>query len=358
MATPPYSARDAWDVPQAAYFRNQDAEVPLRARTSFVDHLVRGAAQQSPGMLAPGFCLYAVGGYGRRELFPASDVDLLLLFESERAARDSSPLLSPFLQRLWDSGLRVSQSVRTAAECCEMHEQNMELSVSLLDARLLDGDTGLARRFEDRLARFFQAQRQALVRGIVRLTSDRHARHGGTIYHLEPDIKKVPGGLRDLQVVHWLDALRTSQPAADLDQARRFLFRVRCQLHWEAHRDANLLSFDLQETLAERDSLAPAAWMRQYYRHARDIWRAVARTTEAAEGHSSSLFAQIRDRTSRFSNADFSVVRGRVYVREPGRLSRTPELAIHLFEFVARHGTQPTDRRTASGGSLSRPGAM
>ncbi|MBK9170939.1 MAG: nucleotidyltransferase domain-containing protein [Bryobacterales bacterium] len=316
-------------------------ESHLRARGTLVDSVVRHAARETPALLTPGFCLYAVGGYGRGELFPASDIDLLLLFESERAARDSASLLSPFLQKLWDAGLRVSQSVRTPVECCELHEQNVELAVSLLDARLIDGDVAMSQRFEDRLSRFFHAQRQALVRGIERLTSARHARFGGSIYHLEPNIKEVPGGLRDLQVVRWLAALGTSRDdGAGLGQARDFLFRVRCQLHWEAQRDANVLSFDRQEMLAERESVAPAVWMRQYYRHARDVFRAAARTIEAAEGHSSSLFAQIRDRTSRFSNADFSVVRGRVYVREPARLSRTPEVALQLFELVARHGVQ------------------
>src|SRR5580693_4198864 len=90
-----------------------------------------------------GLTLLAVGGYGRRHLFPFSDVDLLLLVESARVAEDASGPISAFLQTLWDSGLRLSHSVRTPEECAGIHDENIELNVSLLDQRFLAGDRTL-----------------------------------------------------------------------------------------------------------------------------------------------------------------------------------------------------------------------
>ena len=129
-----------------------DAPILLASRTAQVDREVCAAAA---GLLLPhapaGFTLLAVGGYGRRHLFPHSDVDLLLLWESERMAYERKDAIRTFLQRLWDSGLRVSHSVRTPQECAEPHEDNVELSVSLLDWRYLAGDRALYARLEERI---------------------------------------------------------------------------------------------------------------------------------------------------------------------------------------------------------------
>ena len=324
----------------------------LAQRTAQVDRLVLDtAADVLLQAGSPPVALLAVGGYGRRQLFPYSDIDLLMLFDSERAALASKEAISTFLQRLWDSGLRMSHSVRTPAECAEVHDQNIELNISLLDQRYLAGDRALYAELARRLPRFIHANRDALVRNLSQLTRDRHAKFAGTFYHLEPNVKETPGGLRDHQLVCWLQQLHgtdgtrlgVAEPGPELDQAFRFLARLRCYLHCQSGRDNNLLSFEAQDSMAEQwRAHDAAAWMREYYRHARAVHRAAIRALEANEAQSSSLFAQFRDWRSRLGNADFSVVRERAHFREPQHLDADPELALRLFEFVGRHGIRPS----------------
>ena len=218
---------------------------------------------------------------------------------------------------------------------------NIELNISLLDQRYLAGDRALYAGLADRLPRFIHANRDALIRNLAQLTRDRHTKYAGTFYHLEPNVKDTPGGLRDYQLVCWLAQLRegSAEPASELREAFCFLARLRCYLHFQSGRDNNLLTFDAQDALAEHWHLPGAAqWMREYYRHSRAIYRAAMRALEASEAQASSLFAQFRDWRSRLSNADFSVLRERVHFRAPQRLDVEPELVLRLFEFVARHG--------------------
>jgi len=288
-------------------------------------------------------------------------VDLLLLFESERLALAHKDTISAFLQRLWDSGIRVSHSVRTPDECSEVHDRNIELNISLLDQRYLTGDRALYAELARRLPKFIHANRDALIRNLSQLTRERHTKYAGTFYHLEPNVKETPGGLRDYQLICWLQQLRETEitrlgiadPAPELQQAFRFLARLRCYLHCQSGRDNNVLSFDAQDAIAEewnasgsaeagttRSPIDAATWMREYYRHSRAIYRAAMRVLEASEAQSSSLFAQFRDWRSRLSNADFSVHRERAHFRAPHRLDVEPELVLSLFEFVARHGVR------------------
>ena len=133
--------------------------------------------------------------------------------------------------------------------------------------------------------------------------------------------------------------LASAEPQPELQQAFRFLARLRCYLHCETGRDNNILSFDAQDAAAEQWKLADAAhWMREYYRNARQIYRVAMRQLEANEAHSSSLFSQFRDWRSRLANADFSVHRERAHFRLSQALDAEPDVLLRLFEFVARHG--------------------
>ena len=325
---------------QRGFLATGDALTALAERSGHVDRLVLDAAAR---FLPPAAAVLAVGGYGRRQLFPYSDIDVLLLFGSERAVADSKEPVSAFLQHLWDSGLRMSQSVRTPAECTEVHNGNTELNVSLLDQRFLTGDRGLYAAVADKLPRFIHGNRDALVRNLAQLTRERHAKYASTIYHLEPNVKETPGGLRDYQLVCWLQQLRegAADPAPELREAFRFLARLRCFLHCQSRRDNNQLGFDAQDAIAEHwHGKDTAQWMRDYYRHARAIYRAAVRSLEKGEEQSSSLFAQLLDRRSKASSADFSVHRERVHFRAPQQLDVEPELVLRLFEFVARHGVR------------------
>ena len=340
MVTQPYNT-------QNVFLETGDAMTALAERTAQVDRAVTDAAAVSilPALPA-GLALVAVGGYGRRHLFPYSDIDLLLLVEDERIAQNNKEAISAFLQRLWDARLRISHSVRTPEECAAVHDHNAELNVSLLDQRYLAGDRVLYADLARRMPRFVSSNRMALAENLARLTRERHAKYAHTIYHLEPNVKETPGGLRDYQLVCWLQALDAAggthapaDPAPELREAMRFLARLRCYLHVQSGRDNNTLSFDAQDALADHWEHSDAAqWMRQYYRHTRAIFRAALRQLEAHEAQSSSLFAQFRDWRSRLANADFSVHRDRAHFRSPQQLEVDPELVLRIFEFVARHG--------------------
>ena len=347
---------------QESFLASADAATALAERTAHVDRFVLEAAHDLLAAAPEGLSILAVGGYGRRELFPYSDVDLLLLCANERLLGSLKEPISAFLQQLWDQKLRVSQSVRTLAECLEVHDQNIELNVSLFDHRYLAGDRALYASLAAGLPRFRRANRETLVRHLARLTRERHGKAGNTLYHLEPNVKEFPGGLRDFHLVAWLERLRDAgsgyQPAAESEefqQAFRFLARVRCYLHYLAGRDANLLSFDAQETIADewwphREKLAgdpsgegsASQWMRQYYGHARAIYRVATRALDSAEAQSSNLLSQFRDWRTRLANAEFSIHRDRAHFRSPQQLSDDPQMALRLFEFVARHGIRPS----------------
>ncbi len=321
-----------------------DFAAVLESRTALAEAVVLRAFENTlRPAFSEGLALLATGGFGRRELFPHSDVDLLLLVEKPFLAERRRAAISEFLRALWDAGLRVSHSVRSPSDCCELDERNVELSISLLDQRFLAGDRGLHARMLLRLGRFLHGERGRLAFHVCRLARARHASHDKSIYELEPDVKQSPGGLRDLQLVRWLGQLRRAEPErlprpelpGELEPAREFLFALRCRLHSRAGRDCNLLSFDLQEEFAPED---PAGWMRRYFLHARAVHRAAVREMEAAETQASPLLLQFRDWRSRVANSEFSVSRERVFFRTPQLLEYDPLLVLRLFRFVARHG--------------------
>ena len=297
------------------------------ARTSQVDELVLAAFTRT----LPPVALLAVGGYGRRELFPYSDIDLLLVVDGPPTGpvRDS---IAEFLRILWDGGLRVSQSVHTPAECCEIHEGNLELTISLLDRRFLCGRPAMHSAFERLFAPFLVAERRNIIQHLSRMTRARHATFGNTIHHLEPNVKEHPGGLRDLHVIHWLHTLKPFE-WDPFDQARTFLFDVRARLHEYFRRDNNLLSFEAQDSLSDY----PGEWMREYYRNARHIHRAAQLALDLCEPPGAGLLLQFRDWRSRLSNTEFTVSRDRVLLRQPAQLEADPTIVLRLMLFIARH---------------------
>ena len=180
----------------------------LRARTDLVDALVIRLYQEfiSTDPQEPlHLCLLALGGYGRRELFPHSDIDLLFLTEDGNRQSTYRDAIATLLRMLWDLRLRVGNSTHTLAECGRLYRDNLEFNVSLLDLRYLSGDPDLYARLRSSVVPHLVARdRQDLVRNLVELTGQRHAKYGNTIFHLEPNLKDAPGCLRDFHVCRWL----------------------------------------------------------------------------------------------------------------------------------------------------------
>src|SRR5467141_900487 len=155
-----------------------------------------------------GLALLALGGYGRQMLFPYSDLDILFLFGSEKAEQESRRLIAEFSRTLWDLGFRVSSAGRTIEECKRIEEDNAEFHLALLDRRFMAGDAALYEKLDKRVLPASEKQaRPFLLTQLYKLTLERLTRYGNTIFHLEPNVKDSPGGMRDYQAATWLQQL-------------------------------------------------------------------------------------------------------------------------------------------------------
>jgi [protein-PII] uridylyltransferase len=344
----------AWQQIHQQFFTTGDAAPVLAGLSALIERMTIDCFQASMAKAPnPGAALLAVGGFGRRQLFPFSDVDVLILIERESQAAVIKNALSEFVRQLWDAGLRLSHSVRTIAECAEIHEGNVELSISLLDRRMLAGSPDIYAKLESKLPGFFERQGRALTRHLCQLARERHEKFQGTLYHLEPSVKETPGGLRDLHLIGWLGQLRKTdgEEADRLAGPTSFVHSLRCFLHYQTRRDQNLLSFDAQEALTTQPYVSfrePADLMREYFHNARVIYNEARRALDLNERAESSLATQFRDWRSRLSNSEFTVSNERIYLRSPAQLISDPAIILRLLEFVARHGipvATETERR-------------
>ena len=240
------------------------------------------------------FLLVAVGGYGRREQYPFSDTDILILI-SDHATPDQLEKVSTFVGQLWDIGMDVGHSVRTLSDCITEAEQDITVQTTLLENRLL---TGNARRFaEFREAIHSHIDPKNFFEAKLQEQQARYDKYQNALYKLEPNIKEAPGGLRDLQLIGWIThslglgknwralaslGLLTQAEHITLRRAERVLRCCRIQLHWRANRHEDRILFDYQNQLADdfgfSDRLqgaltlrASEALMAEYYLAARVV---------------------------------------------------------------------------------------
>ena len=342
----------------------------LRNRTQVVDKLVLQLwEQQVSPTVRGGLTLVALGGFGRGALFPHSDVDLLFLTENDAVRGRIKDAVRNLCQEMWDTGLRVSPVTRTLEECARFDHDNVEFTISLLDCRFLAGDAKLFERLHEKgLPQLVARESDVLTQRLSEVTGTRHLRFGDTIFHLEPNLKDGPGGLRDLHVSRWLELIMAlaserkwpgvANPQADSESdavldAMEFLTSSRCYLHYRANRDENVISWEAQDELAKRGigtkagPVSSAEWMRLYFRHARTIHRHAKRMLDELPRKHSSLYRSFQHWRSRSSNEEFSVVDGRVYLQQTAG-ARDPFVILRLFTFVARHGVAlslETERR-------------
>ena len=235
----------------------------------------------------------AIGGYGRRELAPYSDIDVMVLYR--RGGGDVVQSLSKYLfHHLWDLGFQVGHSVRSIPDCMVVAETDLVVKTSLMEARFLAGNASVFQEFQMRFARRWLGRRAKLfVQKKVEERQGDYAKFGETVFLLEPNIKKSKGGLRDLHLLQWTGMARFQaatvqeltnrgllphQDYLALMEAREFLWRVRGLMHFEAGRAQDILSFDEQVRLAklfkfcdQPHMLAVEQFMQQYYRHTTGI---------------------------------------------------------------------------------------
>ncbi len=348
-----------------AFEASGDGPAAVADRSAMVDRLVKDlyrttiSAHRAP---PEKLCLVALGGYGRQELFPYSDIDLLFLSDRNVTIERHRKAIAEFTRSLWDAGLRAAQTCHTLDECSSIFHDNLEFNVALIDQRYLAGSEELFWQLRNtNLPRLMAREGQTLVMDLIKLTRERHLKYQDTLFHLEPNLKEAPGGLRDLHVAQWLaviseleskrrwtrvDELWPPRYLNSSKQAWRFLSAVRCFLHYHQERDDNRLTYELQEKAAGAGvgvnigQMVPVAdWMRTYFRHAREVDRLAGEVIDETQPSRLALYSLYQDWRSRVSNIDFSVVRGKVYLRLPAG-ARDLAYLLRLFEFVARHGLE------------------
>jgi [protein-PII] uridylyltransferase len=325
------------------------ADAVLSGLTEATDAIAREAYQACvEPVCADCAALLAVGAYCRRETFPYSGADLVILLDCDAQSEPVKSALAAFAQWLRDAGLRLDYTVRTMAQCLDGHEP-----IHLLDRRFLAGDAALHARLESRLPAVIAKQARELRQQLARAARVRHAQFQDTPQHLWPDVKEAPGGLRDLSLIGRLARLDPEQetPAEGLREAAAFLRAARCFLHYHTGRDSNVLDAEAQESLGRvsfTGGASPEEWMRRYFRHARLVFRQARRALDSAERTQHSILESFRDHRSKLSNSEFTVTRDRLFLRIPAQLDSDPELVLRVAEFIARHDVplaHETERR-------------
>ena len=306
-----------------------------------------------------------VGGYGRGEMAPFSDVDLLFVIPYKNTAWAESVVEST-LYLLWDLGLKVGQAVRSVDECLRYAGGDLTIRTALLEMRFLAGDHAPYETLDRRLwAELFDRTGPDFVEAKIAERDARHERSGGSRYLLEPNVKEGKGGLRDLQTLHWISKyLYHTGTAWDLVEsgvfledevqrfadAAKFIWAVRCHLHDLAGRAQEHLTFDRQVEIAERMGYADGAgrqavehFMHAYFRHAKHvgdltrIFSAMLEARHAKKGPRLSLLLRaLSFRSGAEAEGPFTVRDGRLTLAEADAFERDPVNLLRLFHESAR----------------------
>lgn len=332
---------------------DETIETLIEARSHFIDQLLidcwHHLLKQHAGELA----LIATGGYGREELHPYSDIDLLIIFDESKLDQYKSELES-FSTFLWDIGLKPGLSVRTISDCVEQSKLDITVITNLMEARLITGSDTFFADMQNQIsinhlwspAEFFHEK--------VAEQEKRHLKFGNTAYNLEPDVKEGPGGLRDIQTIQWVTqryfgsnslgelvnhAFLTKSEYRTLIKGQRFLWKVRFELHLLAKRPENRLLFDYQKNLAlafgfedGENNLAVESFMQQYYRTVMDL----ERTNELIlQIFNEALENKVMDVVP--INESFRVINNYIEVTHPDTFKQDPTALLDIILQLQKH---------------------
>ena len=295
--------------------------------------------------------LVAVGGYGRGELFPHSDVDVLILLESTPSA-ELQAKLEEIVQLFWDIGLEIGHSIRTIDECLSESSADITVQTSLLEARLITGNKKLFQFLQDRFKAAMDPQ--AFFQAKTLEMRQRHVKYEDTPYSLEPNCKESPGGLRDLQVILWVakaaglgDSWRklsergliTSTEARLLTENERFFKDIRIRLHIHTKRREDRLVFDVQTPIAESfgfktsETRRASEYLMQHY-----YWAAKAVTqlnTILVQNIEAQLFP--KPAHPKAINERFNEVNGFIDIAHDNTFDVTPSAMLEVFQILTLH---------------------
>ncbi len=337
----------------------------LHALFDFVTtHIIRARNPTEGERLA----VYATGGYGRSVLAPSSDIDLLFI-RPYKASPYAESVIEYMLYALWDMGLKVGHAFRTPQECVRLAKEDVTIKTSILDARFLFGDQSLA----DEMATLFikqavEGQDAQFISDKLAERDNRHSRQGDARYVVEPNIKEGKGGLRDLQTLYWIVKHMHPQGTVTLEdvmntqvftrheyhvfmRAARFLWTVRCHLHYLTGRPEERLSFDLQPEIAARlgyqdrgQQRGVERFMKRYFLAAKDVGgltRILAAKLEAqkkAKPEGWRRFLRGGAQTKPLSDPRFELIGSRVKIVDDEAVLKDPKSLLTLFRLADQHG--------------------
>ena len=300
-----------------------------------------------------GFCLVAVGGYGRSELLPGSDIDLMILLE-KKANKLQQQQLALFLTFLWDIGLEVGHSVRTVRDCVRQGKTDVTVITTMIESRLIYGSEKLYEKYQLAIApnkiwssrKFFEAKLEE--------QHNRHLRFNDTAYNLEPNIKEGPGGLRDIQIIGWVakrhfgassfrelveHGFLTETEFELLNSGQQHLWRIRFALHRLAGRREDRLLFDYQKKIATEfgftsgeHNLAIEQFMQQYYRTIMELERLSEMLLQIFKEE---ILLTASQRKLKQLNERFNLRNNFIELAHPDVFKQNPSALIELFVLIS-----------------------
>jgi [protein-PII] uridylyltransferase len=340
--------------------RTGDGTAAIRRRSAVVDRiLIEMWRRAFAGEPVQNAALLALGGYGRKDLFPYSDIDVLFAFADDKSEASSKDAIRTIIQGMWDIGLRASPCSRTLKEAGRFDPDNLEFTLATLDHRFLAGHFPLYQQIHQSVfPGLCLSEWNTITQKLGEIARARHAKFGNTIFHLEPNLKDCPGGLRDYSLAVWFALLfhlkETKEwprhrggvfqsARGDAEAAFDFLAAARCFLHFRHGRDDNTLDWQSQDEAAAnsigletRGTADPAYWMRTYYRHARVIYRRAALLMEHLPAPVS-FYKQFRRRRTPIAGTDFILDQGRIDIAPGAQFSDTSAI-LRIFSLMATHG--------------------
>ncbi len=335
------------------------------AYTMMVDHLIRHLFEIASQdyicrypSLNPRCTLIAQGGFGRGELNPQSDIDLLFL-HTWKVTPYVESVAEKLLYTLWDAGLQVGHATRSIAESIRLAGKDVKVKTALLDARYLCGDYNLYSDFEKAVEEhLLRKNEDRFIREKLAENRLRHERYGGSVYLLEPDIKEGEGGLRDIHTALWIAKIKHqirkldelvplglihARDLSELKAAQDFLWRVRNELHFSSGKHQDQLTFEEQERVGldlgfegERKLKGVEVFMRSYYLHAYQVSRVTSliihRLTQSSGASDGKVHVSGRE-----IREGVRISGGNLWVSNPALLTSHPENLIGIFAEIQRH---------------------
>jgi [protein-PII] uridylyltransferase len=321
----------------------------LHNRSDLIDSILSTLWQQNKLLENSLASLIAVGGYGRREMHPASDIDLLILLKEEPNTKEEE-LLSAFIASLWNLGLEIGHSVRTLDECIEEAEKDLTIITNLMESRLLTGNTNLFQQLQTQLDRANLWSSNDFFAAKLVEQKKRYQHYGDSAYRVEPNLKEGPGGMRDIQIINWViqreygtsslsllvkENIVSPEELAILTKGRDYLWRVRFALHQLAGRKEDRLLFNYQRPLAkqfgyegsEEDNACIEEFMQQYYRTITSL----ERITEVILGIlRERIFNKLADETKQIT-AQYLNQNGYLALADENLFAKHPHTLLEVF---------------------------